>query len=113
MTDSENPAGEGGRGEAVAGRPAEETWVLRLYVAGMTPRSRLAIRNLRALCEKHLPGRHEISVFDVFQQKALAKEAGIVAAPTLVKTSPPPVRRLIGDLSKTGAVLRGLGLDAG
>jgi circadian clock protein KaiB len=74
-------------------------YVLRLYVSGATERSAAAISNLRALCDVHLAGRYELEVIDVYQQPLLALEGHILAAPTLVKNAPLPVRRLIGDLS--------------
>lgn len=80
-------------------------YVLRLYVSGLTPNSARAIANLKALCDEHLAGRYELEVVDVFQQPELARADQIVAVPTLVKRLPPPVRRLIGDLSKKERVL--------
>jgi len=74
-------------------------YVLRLYVSGATERSATAITNLRAVCEVHLAGRYELEVVDVYQEPLLALEGHILAAPTLVKSAPLPVRRLIGDLS--------------
>jgi circadian clock protein KaiB len=74
-------------------------YVLRLYVTGATEKSATAIANLRAMCEAHLAGRYELEVVDVYQQPLLALEGQILAAPTLVKNAPLPVRRLIGDLS--------------
>jgi circadian clock protein KaiB len=74
-------------------------YVLRLYVSGATERSATAIANLRAMCEVHLAGRYELEVVDVYQEPLLALEGHILAAPTLVKSAPLPVRRLIGDLA--------------
>jgi len=85
-------------------------YLLRLYVTGSTPNSLRAIRNLRRICEAHLEGRYELAVVDVYQQPDLAGQAEIVAAPTLVKESPLPVRRLIGDMSNEERVLVGLTL---
>lgn len=97
-----------------AGRDASDpTYLLRLYVAGLTPRSTLAISSLRALCEEHLDGRYQLEVFDLYQQPELARRAQLLAAPTLVKELPLPVRRLIGDLSDQRHVLLGLGLRPG
>jgi len=96
--------------ERRAGRGQGECYVLRLYVTGLTPRSSQAIARLRALCEEHLPGRYDLEVFDLYQQPGLAQAAQIIAAPTLVKELPPPVRRLIGDLSDEQRVLVGLDL---
>jgi circadian clock protein KaiB len=85
-------------------------YTLRLYVTGLTPRSTRAIANLRALCEEFLAGRHELEVIDLYQQPELAQNAQLIAAPTLVKELPLPVRRLIGDLSDEQRVLVGLDL---
>lgn len=83
---------------------------LRLYVAGMTPRSTRAIVELRRICEDHLRGRYDLEVIDILQQPEMAKEAQIFAVPTLIKTLPKPIRRLIGDLTQTEHVLVGLNL---
>ena len=83
-------------------------YVLRLYVSGATEKSAHAIANLRALCDRHLPGRYELEVVDVYQEPLLALEGRILAVPTLVKSAPLPVRRLIGDLSDVSKVIAGL-----
>jgi circadian clock protein KaiB len=88
----------------------EEQYILRLYVAGMTSRSARAVENVRAFCEKHLEGRYDLQVIDVYQQPALARTEQLVAAPTLIKKLPLPLRRLIGDMSDEGRVLVGLDL---
>lgn len=88
----------------------DERYVLRLYVTGMTPRSTRAVENVRAICERYLRGRYDLEVIDVYQQPALAKCEQIVAAPTLIRKLPLPLRRVIGDLSDTGRVLLGLDL---
>lgn len=80
-------------------------YVLRLYVTGLTPRSSRAIENLRAICKSHLEGRYELEVIDVRQQPELARNAQIVAVPTLIKQLPAPLRRVVGDLSDTERVL--------
>jgi circadian clock protein KaiB len=95
---------------AVAGRSALERYVLRLYVAGMTPRSRRAIENVRTICDEHLRGRYDLEVIDVYQQPTLAKGEQIIAAPTLIKKLPLPLRRVIGDMSSINRVLVGLDL---
>jgi circadian clock protein KaiB len=87
---------------------AREDYLLRLYVAGVTPRSSEAIGRIKAVCEEHLAGRYELEVVDVRQQPELAREQQVVVTPTLVKVCPPPVRRLVGDLLATDRVLRGL-----
>jgi circadian clock protein KaiB len=87
-----------------------DKYVLKLYVSGMTPRSRIAIRNLQKICDEHLKGFYELEVIDIYQQPTLARGEQIIAAPTLIKKLPEPVRRLIGDMSKTDRVLLGLDL---
>ena len=89
---------------------AVERYVLRLFVSGMTPRSTRAVQNVRAICETHLHGRYDLEVIDIYQQPTLARGEQIIAAPTLVKKSPAPLRYIIGDLSSTERVLRGLDL---
>jgi circadian clock protein KaiB len=85
-------------------------YVLRLYVTGQTPRSLQSVENLQRLCEKHLPGRFDLQVIDIYQQPALAAEGQIIAAPTLVKAMPLPLRRLVGDFSDANRVVLGLDL---
>jgi circadian clock protein KaiB len=95
--------------KATAGRDSEE-YVLRLYVTGLTPRSSLAIANVRKICDEHLAGRYELEVIDLYQQPKLAKGEQIIAVPTLIKTLPLPLRRLIGDMSDTEKFLVGIDL---
>ena len=95
--------------KAVAEHP-QGRFVLKLYISGMTPRSRRAIENLQKLCEEHLPGRYDLEIIDIYQQPGLAKGAQIIAAPTLVKALPPPLRRVIGDMSDPGRILVVLGV---
>ena len=83
---------------------------LRLYVAGQSPKSILAIENIRRVCDEHLPGRCRIEVVDLLETPELARGEGIIAVPTLVRRVPLPVRTLIGDLSDTDRVLVGLQL---
>lgn len=90
--------------------PREPQYELRLYVAGMTPRSVLAIANIRKICGEHLKGRYNLRVIDLCQQPSLAEGEQIVALPTLIRTMPPPLRRIIGDLSDRERVLIGLNL---
>jgi circadian clock protein KaiB len=85
-------------------------YVLRLYVTGQTPRSIQSVENLQRLCEKHLPGRFLLEVIDIYQQPALAAEGQIIAAPTLIKAMPLPLRRLVGDFSDANRVVLGLDL---
>jgi circadian clock protein KaiB len=83
-------------------------YVLRLYVSGLTPNSQRAIENVRKICEEHLEGHYQLEIIDIYQQPIFAKEGQIVAAPTLVKELPPPLRKFIGDLSNTDKILLGL-----
>lgn len=85
----------------------------RLYVAGDAVNSAQALANLRALCQAHLAGRHEIEVVDVFQAPHRALEDGIFMTPTLVKLAPAPVRRIVGTLTQLQPVLQAIGLEAG
>jgi circadian clock protein KaiB len=87
-----------------------EKYVLRLYITGMTPNSKKAVENVKKICEEYLQGRYELEVIDIYQQPALAQGEQIVAAPTLIKKLPGPLRRLIGDMSNTEKVLVGLDL---
>ncbi|MCC7564827.1 MAG: circadian clock KaiB family protein [Methanomicrobiaceae archaeon] len=96
--------------QALEGR-ADTRYILRLYVAGMTPRSQRAIENVKAICETHLSGRYDLEVIDVYQQPERAGEAQVVAAPTLIKQLPLPLQRLIGDMSDKDRVLVGLGIQ--
>ncbi len=88
----------------------EPHYVLRLYVTGATPRSTRAILNIKTICEKHLKRRYTLEIIDVYQQPVLAKGEQIIAAPTLVKCLPLPLRRFIGDMSRTEKILLGLDL---
>ena len=96
--------------KALATRPTCK-YVLRLYVAGATDRSRQAVLRARQLCETELYGNFELEVIDVYQQPILARDGQIVATPTLVREFPQPVRRLIGNLSNTTGLFVGLDLD--
>jgi circadian clock protein KaiB len=88
----------------------EEKYVLRLYVTGMTPRSINAIENIRKICEEHLKGRYELEIIDIYQQPEFAKKEQILAAPTLIKKLPLPLRKFIGDMSDKDKILIGLNL---
>ena len=88
----------------------EESWALRLYVAGQSPKSLLAFENLKRFCEEHLAGRYSIEVVDLLEQPQLARGDQILAIPTLVRKLPEPIRKIIGDLSNTDKVLVGLQL---
>jgi circadian clock protein KaiB len=93
--------------EAASGRVG---FVLRLYVAGTRSASLRAIANIKGICERHLAGRYRLDVVDLYQQPARAKEDDVVAAPTLVRTEPGPIHRIVGDLSDERRVLAGLGI---
>jgi circadian clock protein KaiB len=92
--------------------PTDESWRMRLYVAGQSARSLAAIANLRRICDTHMPGRCTIEVIDLMRNPELAKDDQIVAIPTLVRKLPEPARRIIGDLSATDKVLMSLELSA-
>ena len=85
-------------------------YVLRLYVSGSTLKSARAVENIKRICEQHLKNRYDLEVIDIYQQPNLARDEQIVAVPTLIKRFPPPLRRLIGDLSNLKKVLFGLDL---
>ena len=88
----------------------DKAWILRLYVAGRSARSEAALRNLRAICARHLAGRYRLQVLDLLKQPRLARRDQIVALPTLVRQLPPPLKKIIGDLSSEERVLVGLEL---
>lgn len=111
-------AGEQGAEQAIASladqpsAPGQPRYVLKLYVTGSTPRSIRAIENIKRICEERLRGRYDLQVIDLYQQPGLAAGEQIIAAPTLVKSLPLPLRRLVGDMSDEGRVLVGLDLRA-
>jgi circadian clock protein KaiB len=88
----------------------QDFYILRLYVAGQTKRSLAALANLKKICEEHLCGRYRIEVIDLLENPQLAKGDQILAVPTLVRRLPPPIKKIIGDLSSTERVLVGLDL---
>ncbi len=90
--------------------PADQAYQLRLYVAGQTPKSVLAFRNLKQICEEHLQGRYEIEIIDLVENPQLAAGDQILAVPTVVRRLPEPIKKIIGDLSNTERVLVGLDL---
>jgi circadian clock protein KaiB len=96
--------------EAKAHRTPPESWDLRLYVAGQTPRAIAALQNLERICEEHLAGQYRIEVVDLLKNPQLARGDQILAVPALVRKLPEPVRKIIGDLSNTERVLVGLDL---
>jgi circadian clock protein KaiB len=99
MTDGPEPTGD-------------KRWVLRLYVAGQTPKSLAAFANLKKICEEHLMGEYRIEVIDLLVNPKLAKGDQIIAIPTLIRKLPAPVKKIIGDLSNTENVLVGLDIKA-
>jgi circadian clock protein KaiB len=95
---------------SAAGETPRQLYKLRLVVAGTTLRSQRTLENLRRICNEHLAGQVDLEVIDIYQQPELAERYQVIAAPTLVKLLPLPIRRIIGDLSETDQVLRGLEL---
>ncbi len=91
-------------------KPDPNFWQLRLYVAGQTPRSIAAFSNLKKICEEHLAGKYSIEIIDLLENPQLASGDQIIALPTLVRKLPPPIRKIIGDLSNTERVIVGLDL---
>lgn len=91
---------------------SRKPWILRLYVAGQTPRSVRALANLKKICEEHLAGQYRIEIIDLLQKPQLAEGDQILAIPTLVRRLPEPVKKIIGDLSNTERVLVGLDLKS-
>ena len=96
--------------EAGPANISSDTFVLRLYVAGQTPKSLTAFANLKKICQEHLAGRYQIEVIDLLENPQLARGGQILAIPTLVRKLPEPMRKIIGDLSNTERVLIGLDL---
>lgn len=94
------------------GSPRKHQYFLRLYITGRTPRSANSLNNLHRICEQYLDGKYELEVIDIYQQPELAREAQIIATPTLVKRLPLPFRRLVGDLSDKQKVLIGLDIKS-
>ena len=91
--------------------PQPKRWVLKLYVAGETPRSVAAFANLKRICETHLRGQYRIEVVDLVANPSLARQDQIIAIPTLVRQLPPPVKKIIGDLAQEERVLVGLNIQ--
>jgi circadian clock protein KaiB len=96
--------------ESFATQATEEKYILKLYVAGLSPKSKRAIHNIKEICETHLKGRYELQVIDLYQNPTLAKGEQIIAVPTLVKKLPQPLRKIIGDMSDAEKLLVGLDL---
>jgi circadian clock protein KaiB len=93
-----------------ARNPPQAMYVLRLYVNDATPKSRLAVENIKRVCEVHLDGRYDLEVIDIHKQANLARDEQIIAVPTLIKKLPAPLQRLVGDMSDLKKVLFGLDL---
>ena len=89
-------------------QPVEDKWILKLYIAGMTPTARRALANLQAICEEHMAGSYSLEVIDLVESPTLEDGEQIFAVPTLVRQLPPPLRKIIGDFSDTEKVLVGL-----
>jgi circadian clock protein KaiB len=89
---------------------SSQKYLLKLYVTGASPRTQLAIQNLKQICEQELSSKYELEIIDVLEKPELAEDAKILATPTLIKQLPPPLRRVIGDLSDKEKVLLGLEL---
>jgi circadian clock protein KaiB len=98
--------------KAIEGASTDKKFVLRLYVSGATRRSSRAIENIRNFCEEHLKDRYELEIIDIYQQPELLEKDQVVAAPTLIKELPPPLRKLIGDMSDKEKILIGLNIKA-
>jgi circadian clock protein KaiB len=97
-------------GQHDTGNPPRGRYVLRLFVAGMTARSTRAVENIRALCERFVPGAYDLEVINLYEHPVLASGEHIIAAPTCVRQFPLPARRVIGDMSNSARVLQGLDL---
>src|SRR5512138_3857656 len=97
--------------EKAAALRDNQTYVLKLFVSGSTPRSLKAIENIRRICDEYLRGRYQLQVIDIYQQPQFAKSEQIIAAPTLIKKLPAPLRMFVGDLSDERKILVGLDLQ--
>ncbi len=107
MAKSKDPTVEA-RAPGSAGAPPR--FVLQLFVAGSTPRSLRAVENLRRMFEEHIPGQYELRVIDIYRLPEMAEVGQVIAAPTLVKQLPAPLRRIVGDMADEGRVLLALGI---
>ena len=99
-----------GKFQEALNKTGKEKYCLRLYVTGTTPKSIRAITNIKRICEAHLKGRYALEVIDIYQQPGLAKKEQIIAAPTLIKKLPLPLRKFIGDMTNSDRILLGLDL---
>ncbi len=95
--------------ERATSQPDDTHYVLHLYVAGTNPRSLRAVQQISRLCQEHLADRYELEVIDIYQHPALAEQGQVIAAPTLVRSLPEPLRRIIGDMTDEGKVLLAIG----
>lgn len=84
---------------------------MRLFITGATPNSVRAVANMKKICETYFPGNYKLEIIDIYQQPFLAKDEQLIALPMLIKSSPLPLKRLIGDMSDTNKVLKGLDFD--
>ena len=115
LTKKTGPAGKrkprsAGEMERPGSHSLQAKYILRLYINGSTLKSKLAVKNIKQVCEQHLNGRYDLEIIDICLQASLARDEQIVAVPTLIKQLPRPLRRLIGDLSDHNKVLFGLDL---
>jgi len=108
--EKKSPAGSVNILEEALKKRGSEKYILRLYVAGVTPASTTAIINIKKICEENLKGRYELEVIDIYQQPTLTRDEQILAAPTLIKKLPLPIRRFIGDMANKERILVGLDL---
>ena len=92
-------------------KPIQPDYNLRLFIAGASPNSLRAISNMRSFCEEYLKGRYHLEIIDVYQQPQIATKDQVIALPLLIKSSPLPLKRLIGDMSDKARVMKGLDLD--
>jgi len=110
MTDEKQPRNWAPEFEKALQAEAQDHYTLRLYVTGMTARSQRAIESIGEICEQHLKGRYDLEIIDIYQNPTLAEGEQIIAAPTLIKKLPMPLRRLVGDLTNRERILLGLDL---
>jgi len=96
----------------VSTKQKQGRYVLRLFVAGISPKSARAINNIKKLCDEYLHGQYDLEIIDIYKQPIIAKDGQILAAPTLVKELPLPLRKFIGDMSDTGKLILGLDLKS-
>lgn len=108
--ETKSPTDSTAQYERALARRDKQVYVLRLYISGVSPKSVQAVTNIKKICEEHLAGRYELEVIDVYQQPTLAAGEQIIAAPTLIKKLPAPLRRIIGDMSDVERILLGMDL---